>query len=160
MYKHAFLSLTVMFLVNACSSDPRPPAILDETFTTDIMDNGLKMFSYSLTSAPQKHHAMEKKPRQVKPNATGRQKRTGTVRSRSQDQSSRSMLLTQAKRQSYDAVMKQLIDEKLTLKLAATGYCREGHIILETYIGNTNSQLRGECNEGASELDRHKFSNN
>jgi hypothetical protein len=54
---------------------------------------------------------------------------------------------------------KERINEKLDSKLAETGYCREGYIELDSYVGKGQSQIRGECKEGATDSDRKKFAN-
>ncbi|NOR79695.1 MAG: hypothetical protein GQ529_02500 [Methyloprofundus sp.] len=54
---------------------------------------------------------------------------------------------------------KTKINEKLDSKLAETGYCREGYIVLNNYVGKGKSQIRGEYKEGTTDSNRKKFAN-
>ena len=56
--------------------------------------------------------------------------------------------------------MKQYFNDMLKSKLEKSGYCREGYIELDSYFGRGELQIRGECEEGATEEDRVKFVNN
>lgn len=59
------------------------------------------------------------------------------------------------------AAMQSKIEEKLRQrleqKISETGYCREGYIEINSYIGRGNSQIRGKCKEGATDRDRLTF---
>ena len=51
------------------------------------------------------------------------------------------------------------IKEKLDARLAETGYCREGYIVLGRRMDRGRSFIRGECKEEATADDREKFTN-
>lgn len=52
---------------------------------------------------------------------------------------------------------KEMIYQRLESKLAETGYCREGYMELDFFMSRGQSQIKGECNDGASDNDRKIF---
>ena len=135
------------FLMLACASNQKKQPEIKEIFVTDIKENGLKLFSYSVTmSSPQKEMSVKGGGRKGNGGMGGgmRGTRKGAGRSDSESMTNRSM---------------EKINEKLDSKLAETGYCREGYIVLNSYGGKGKSQIRGECKDGATDSDRKKFAN-
>ena len=58
-----------------------------------------------------------------------------------------------------ESSMKPYFNDMLESKLKNSGYSREGYIELDSYSGRGQLQMRGECEEGATEEDRIKFVN-
>lgn len=56
--------------------------------------------------------------------------------------------------------MKENLYKSLALKLEQTGYCRKGYIPLGSYIEMGQFEIRGECNEIATEQDKLLFPGN
>lgn len=130
--------LLAITLATACSSNkpshsgtrPKP----QETFSTDIQPDGTKLFSYSLEM-----------PRKDKGKT-----RHGTHnrhRSKAHPGSSSGNTGTQNREQRLQAKIESLLDQKIE----DSGYCKEGFIILDSYIGQGKATIRGECRDGASE---------
>ena len=144
--KNKIVVLLMPFLMLACASNQKKQPEIKEIFVTDIKENGLKLFSYSVTmSSPQK---------ETNGNGRGRKGAGGMgggMRGRNGGGSPNHESMTNRS--------KAKINEKLDSKLAETGYCREGYIVLNSYAGKGKSQIRGECKEGATDSDRKKFSN-
>ncbi len=49
--------------------------------------------------------------------------------------------------------------DELEIRLDQNGYCREGYTEIESYFSRGSGQIRGECNEVATEMDRQSFIN-
>lgn len=161
MVKQTITTLSFLLFLSACASEQRPPPDLDDVFTTNIWANGLKMFSYSLIVDPLIKSAQatnSKQQRQAKQPRGVQGRGSNNTRRDTRDLAKRKRL-SEAKRVSYNEMMEKLINEQLIVKLAATGYCREGHIILESYISRSDTHLRGECREGANDRDFKQFPN-
>ena len=138
-YKNQVLMLFVFLFLSGCASNQRKNSEVNEILATNIESNGLKLFSYSLTmSMPQKGKG--------RGGRTGRDKSGGGGGAKLDHESQKNR-------------MKEMVYEKLELMLTDTGYCREGYIVLDRYFERGNSQIRGECKEGATENDRNKFPN-
>lgn len=146
-----FMTSCVILLLSGCANKPPVTGELNEIFVTDIKASGLKLFSYSITVNMSMPGADNQGRRQGKAmhgggggmggGGRGGQAKSGT---------------------DYNAMIdriKQVIDENLEVKLAETGYCRDGYIELDSNIGKGRSQIRGECKEAATESDRNMFSN-
>ncbi len=144
--------LILPLLLAACASNQWKPTEVDEVFVTDIKSSGLKIFNYSLTkTTPQASGSAE---RRGGSNGKGSGKHSGRGGNgsgyggkgggKSADESS----------------MKPYFNEMLESKLKESGYCREGYIELNSYFGKGKLEIRGECEEGATEEDRIKFVNN
>ena len=136
--------------LTACASNPWESSEVDEVFVTDIKPGGLKIFNYSLTRT--EPHASDGSKRGGNGKGAGKHKGRG---GKGGDHGG----MGGGK---YDdgSSMKQYFNEMLEAKLKSSGYCREGYIELDSYLGRGELQIRGECEEGATEEDRVKFVNN
>ena len=146
-FKNKVVALLMPLLMLACASNQKRQQDIQEIFVTDIKENGLKLFSYSVSmSLPQKEINGKGMGHKGDGGMGGgnRGGRKGTGRTDRESMTSRN---------------KEKINEKLDSKLVETGYCREGYIVLNSYVGKGKSQIRGECKEGATDSDRKKFAN-
>ena len=113
--KNKVAVLLVPLLMLACASNQKRQPEIKEIFVTDIKENGLKLFSYSVTmSSPQKE--MNGKGR-GRIGVGGMHGRKGAGREG---------------RESMTHQNKEKINQKLDSKLVETGYCREGYIELNS----------------------------
>ena len=138
-YKKLLIMLFAPTLLVACASNQTKQPEVEEIFVTDIRSNGIKFFNYTVTvSRPSGSRS-----------GTGRGKR-GAGGGKQGGGS--------AGRPDRESMMKG-VEEKLDVRLAETGYCREGYIVLGRRIDRGRSFIRGECKEGATADDREKFTN-
>ncbi|MEZ9198618.1 hypothetical protein [Shewanella sp. 10N.286.54.B9] len=135
------ISLLLILLLSACSGTPElePEEFagqLSDSFRTDIKSNGLKLFTYRaklvIDSNAQQALPHEQRAKQKK-------------RSRKRYQGPDLTAWTQK------------IEHGLSQTIEMTGYCREGYIEISRSIQYDRGSIRGECNEGATELDIAKF---
>ena len=150
MIIHKIAVLLLPLLMLACTSPQKKQSEIEEILVTDIKENGLKLFSYSVTmSSSQKGtngREMGRKGAKGQGGGNGKGKGMGSGKNSSGSDSK----LNQ---------QKERINERLNSKLLETGYCREGHIEINSYLGGGLYQIRGECEEGATDVDRKKFVN-
>ncbi|AZQ10944.1 hypothetical protein [Shewanella khirikhana] len=142
MLSRSLLLAIVTLSLGACSSsapDTDEPDIsyagkIRDRLSTSIKDNGLKLFTYSVSaSAPSAADALPPLP------------------SRNLARSSRS-------RPSVDlTAWTEQIEIGLARTLAMSGYCREGSTEISRLIQADRAEIRGECNESASDEDRQRF---
>ena len=129
--------IVLIFSLSACANHSKRKPDLEERFITEITQSNLKLFTYSVSI---------KASGKQRPNRSSKEARKGEGRmpdrSRMQDR------------------MRKKMEEGLLVKLEQTGYCREGYIELNSSIGRGESFIRGECQEGATDEDRAKFSYN
>ena len=52
---------------------------------------------------------------------------------------------------------KETIFTLLDIKLAETAFCQNGYTTINSYFERGHSEVRGECNDSATEDDRNKF---
>lgn len=126
--------LVGLFILAGCASDkPKPsdrrPAPV-ETFSTEITKDGTKLFSYSLEMP--------------KPNTTSRGAKSGRKARRSPDASGK-----RSPNRDKTGELARRLDERLKRKIEETGFCQEGYLVLDRYVGRGNASIRGECREGA-----------
>ncbi|MCK4708150.1 MAG: hypothetical protein KAU21_05985 [Gammaproteobacteria bacterium] len=132
--------LIPLFLLACASTQKRQPEV-KEIFVTNIKEDGVKLFSYSVTmSTPKK--------------GKGRRGDGGKGRGKHGK-----MGAGNPDRESMMNENRGKITEKLDSRLLETGYCREGYIELNRYMGTGQSQIRGECKEKATDSDRKIFIN-
>ena len=137
--KCLLLCLLVAFGTGCASKNKtRPKEIITDFFSTDIKENGAKLFIYVANFRPLKINRTQTQ-RQVR----GSQQQT--VRSMS---SIRSDL---AERQERLAI------KSLEVKFESNGYCRTGYLILNNYTQFDSVEIRGECQESATEADRKLY---
>jgi hypothetical protein len=141
-YKNYFL-VSPLFLI-ACASNPWESSEVAEVFVTDIKSSGLKIFNYSLTKTP--------------PPAGGSGERRGGSGKGSGKHSGHGG--KGGGKSADESGMKPYFNEMLESKLRESGYCREGYIEHNSYFWKGQLEIRGECEEGATEDDRIKFVNN
>ncbi|MCW8956478.1 MAG: hypothetical protein OQL09_06315 [Gammaproteobacteria bacterium] len=139
--------LLAPMLLIACTNNQTKQPEITEIFITDIKSSGLKLFSYSVTMG------------MPDDSSSGRGKGKGRNQSGGGGGMSGGMPSGKPNRESKLGKLKEMINEKLTSRLTANGYCREGYIELDSVIGRGRSQIRGECEEAATASDREKFPN-
>ena len=138
-FKNLLIMLFVPMMLVACASNQTIKPEIEEIFVTDIKPNGIKFFSYTVT---------ESRPSGSRSGAGG-DKRGGEGGKQGGGATGRP---------DRESMIKG-IKEKLDARLAETGYCREGYIVLGRRIDRGRSFIRGECKEGATADDREKFTN-
>ncbi|NIB40005.1 hypothetical protein HBA55_10430 [Pseudomaricurvus alkylphenolicus] len=132
-------SLTLLaagLMLSACSSnDTKLHKSLRETFDTEITANGSKMFTFELTtkrpSGPRETPRVKTERNGDKPRSSGLSKKK----------------------------LKSHLHNRLDQKLVENGYCREGYLVLDSFVARGHASLRGECRETATSGDREKFPN-
>jgi len=137
-------SFVLVFLLSACASNQWQASEVEEVFVVDIKSSGLKIFDYSLTKAMLQ--------------AGGGGRRGGSSGKGSGKHAGRGG--TGGSSADNGLAMKEYFNAMLESKLKKTAYCRQGYIELDSYLGKGQLQLRGECEEAATEEDRIKFANN
>ncbi|MCL1039743.1 hypothetical protein L2750_21795 [Shewanella submarina] len=130
------LLLLMSALLSGCSSSPSPEKYagkIRDQLTTDIKDNGLKLFTYraSLAMMP--------------------------TLSRAQPQSKREAIKMARQMQQAREDFEEQFDLGLARTLEMTGYCRDGYLELFRMVEADRGELKGECNEGASDSDMTRF---
>ncbi len=148
-----YLLVLSLFLM-ACVSNQWESSEVDEVFVTDIKSSGLKIFNYSLTKhIPQASHSDKNSSRGKGSGSHGGRGGKGGGKGSGHGGMG-------GGKSDSGSSMKQYFNEMLEAKLKSSGYCREGYIELDSYFGRGELQIRGECEEGATEEDRVKFVNN
>ncbi|QYK14904.1 hypothetical protein K0I63_07655 [Shewanella rhizosphaerae] len=115
---------------------------VEDTFHTSIKGNGIKLFTYRVKYAdlPTLEQPHMQRVRQIE-----KMKRSGSK-----------------KRSVYEPDLTrwtQQIELGLEKTIAMTGYCREGYLELSRIIEEGRGEIRGECNDGATDADISKFAN-
>ena len=136
-------SFVLVLFLSACASNQWQASEVEEVFVVDIKSSGLKIFDYSLTKAM--------------PQAGGSGRRGGSSGKGSGKHAGGGMGGGSV---DNGSAMKEYFNAMLESKLKKTAYCRQGYIELDSYLGKGQLQLRGECEEAATEEDRIKFANN
>ncbi|MGE6314570.1 hypothetical protein ACQKC1_02100 [Shewanella baltica] len=148
-----YLSLAILscFSLIACSSAPIDPSELAgklrDKLTTDIKADDLKLFSYTARLVDDKSN-MGDADRPFPHDAR--------VRSMQDPREQRRAM--QDLQDSLEVWGRQ-VELGLTKTLEMTGYCREGYIELSRIIEPGRGEIRGECQEGATNADKQKFVN-
>jgi len=126
-----------------------------EVFVTDIKSGGLKIFNYSLTRVTQQNSGSKRGASKGK--GSGKHGGRGGKKG-----SGHSSMGSGAGRGSSgdESGIKSYLNEMLESKLKTTGYCRDGYIELDSTFGRRLLEIRGECEEAATEEDRIKFVHN
>ena len=139
----------------ACSSQPdkqsgRQPKF-NEFFATDIKENDLKIFTYKINvEAPTTGSRSGMRGGGGRGGGIGR---GGGGRGGGTNQGG-------DQKPNFENMKKELEEKtfsQLEVKLAETGYCREGYTTISSYFERSQSEIHGECNDGATEADREKF---
>ncbi len=153
------LLLLGCFSLVACSSAPIEPADmagkLKDKLTTDIRDNGLKLFTYRAKMVDDRYKKDNAEPvwdqqmraPQQAPQQGGRQG----------GQMPREQHSNRENQQEELEIWAKQVELGLEKTLEMTGYCREGYFELSRMIDSGKGEIRGECKEGANEADKQKF---
>lgn len=137
-YRIYILLVSCLMIIQGCSSAPTPEKYagkIRDQLTTDIKQNGLKLFTYRASlNLP----SIE-------------------TQQQSQDYSE----LRKNVKQLASAIkdFEQQFDLGLAKTMEMTGYCRNGYLELFRLIENGRGELKGECNEGATQEDIIRFGN-
>ena len=158
-YKNCFLVFILSLFLTACASKQWKPSEVDEVFVTDIKPGGLKIFDYSLTNTTAQAGGGGRRGGSGK-NTGKHGGRGGGAGGGMGGGKSGGHGGMGGGRSDNGSGMKQYFTDMLESKLKKSGYCRQGYIELDSYFGRGQLQMRGECEEGATEEDRIKFVNN
>ncbi len=152
----------LLFLVSlslvACASNEKKAPEIKEDFVTNIDENGLKLFSYTVTMAVPENRGgdMQGGRRGMRDGKGDGGMRGGGMRGGGNGGRS-TMNNAKPNREAMMQRAKEVVYEKLKTKLDETGYCRESYIERDNYFVRGRSQIRGECNELATEEDRDLY---
>ena len=151
----------------ACASYEKKAPEIKEDFVTEIDQSGLKSFSYTVTMAmPEGKNGGMRGGGMKGGGMRGSGMGGGGMRGGGSGMRGGGMggggMRNEARpsRESMMHRVKGVVYEKLKMKLAETGYCRESYTELDNYFVRGRSQIRGECIESATEEDRVRFVNN
>jgi hypothetical protein len=147
--------LVLIFFLTACANNQWKSSEVDEVFVTDIKPGGLKIFNYSLTKTTAQTGGGSERNASSGKGSGKHSGRGGKGAGKSDGHGSMG-----SGKSAYESSMKPYLNEMLESKLKKSGYCRDGYIELDSYFGRGQLQIRGECEEGATEEDRIKFVNN
>ena len=160
-----FVSLSLV----ACASNEKKTPEIKEEFVTNIEKNGLKLFSYTVTMAVPEERAGGMRGGGGMRGSGGRGGGGGGGGMRGGGMLGGGMSGSGMRgdgkggaRPNREAILKrakEVVYEKLTMKLDETGYCRESYIELDSYFVRGRSQIRGECKDSATDADRMTFIN-
>ncbi|WP_394229001.1 hypothetical protein [Shewanella colwelliana] len=144
MSKLFSVTMITIFLLSGCAaSKPEVDDFsikVEDKFQTAIKGDGIKLFTYKvkfaeLPTLEQPHMARVKQIEKLK-------------RSGSKKRSIYAVDLSEWTEQ---------IELGLDKTISMTGYCRDGYIELSRIIEVGRGEIRGECNDGATEDDLKKF---
>ncbi len=152
------ISITLIFFISlflvACAGNERKSPEINEVFVTKIEENGLKLFSYTVTmTMPEGRSGASKRGMRGGGKGGGGMGMGRGMRNGGMKNGAKPDYETKMRR------VKDMVYKKLETKLSETGYCRESYIELDKYFVKGRSQIRGECKESATEEDRIKFLN-
>ncbi|GGE79496.1 hypothetical protein [Shewanella carassii] len=141
----ALFLLLLPLLLSSCSSKPNiDPAdfagAIKDNFQTDIKADGLKLFTYTA--------------RLTAPKADGRYENPIEA-----PRTAKEMRQRQAIREARLAVFEQQLQLGLDNTLKMNQYCREGFYELSRLLQSDRGEIRGECRDGANEMDKSRFGN-
>ena len=150
-YKNNFLVLSLF--LTSCASNPWESSEVAEVFVTDIKSSGLKIFNYSLTRVT---------PKSGGSGRGGNSKGSGNHGGRGGKGGGKGGGYggMGSGKSDDDSAIKSYLNDMLELKLKKTGYCQDGYIELDSSFGRGRLEIRGECEEAATEEDRIKFARN
>lgn len=124
--------LFLFALLGCGGNDQRPTEAIPASFTTDILPNGTKLFTFELEPQGPPDGAGPRMQRGGPgPGPDGRPPRRGPSAAASHKQ--------------------------LASLLAENHYCREGYVTLQQYGLYGGYTIRGECRDGADDSDRSRF---
>ncbi|MFT5162048.1 MAG: hypothetical protein ACI9FJ_000616 [Alteromonadaceae bacterium] len=170
------IGLVVLPLVlTACANHDKPDRKMQETFVTNISEDGSKRFNYAMTVIGGKSTGKKSEQKEAQKSGqkgsrgagrgdtgrgdTGRGGKGAGGRGNSGSRNGAGQGSSRPDVQKVQQKLKLKMTENLELRLQQSGYCREGYLELNSYFGRGQSQIRGECKEGATEDDRSQFVN-
>ncbi|MDN4504049.1 hypothetical protein QX776_16675 [Alteromonadaceae bacterium BrNp21-10] len=149
-----------------CAGSPLDNDVADERFITEIKTDGSKLFTYGLSfdlgdnAKGDRNNSAAERDRQRGDGERGAGgQRSGNGRGQNQGNESMPSGLGRGNNRFSDnrQDMLETLYTRLELKLVKNGFCREGYFELDRYTGRNTAQIKGECNESASEKDKEKF---
>ncbi|GGP72847.1 hypothetical protein [Shewanella ulleungensis] len=147
MFKNSLLICSVV-LLSACSSSPPDPmdfaGQFRDTFSTQIKGDGIKLFTYKAKLATVTDRPL--------PNDQPHDQR---INRRKQD--IQSYLIEQRNAEARLELWHQQVDLGLQKTIEMSGYCKASFVELSRYVEPDRAEVRGECNDGATEEDIKKF---
>mgnify|MGYP000126722507 CR=1 FL=1 len=151
------LIVIVCMLMFSCAQKKKKEVINDVTLITHIKNNGVKEFSYSATLSQKKKPAGSRSHNKGGGGrggaAGGRGGRGGGSRGGNGDRSKNDSS------QGISEKMKSKIYQDLNKRLR-TGFCRDGFVETEVFFDKKYIQIKGVCNERATNSDRKRYPNN
>ncbi len=162
MSRISYILILFLYLsLIACASNEKKTPEIKEDFVTNIDQNGLKSFTYTVTmampegkSGGMRGGGMKGSGMRGSGMSGGRSgMRGGGMGGGGAGNEAR------PNREAILARVKDDVYEKLKMKLTDTGYCRESYTELDNYFVRGRSQIRGECIESATKEDRVRFVN-
>ena len=138
MYSKLLTVFTIVMLQTACSHNnyTRPREILNDTFITNIKEDGTKLFIYI---------ANFRAPQISGGRGQGRSAQARPVQSMS------------SLRSDIAEIQERIAIQAMEQKLRSTLYCRMGYFILNNYNQFGSVEIRAECQEAATESDLRLF---
>ena len=158
-----FVSLSFV----ACASNQKKAPEIKEEFVTKIEQNGLKLFSYTVTMAMPEGRSGGKRSGGGGIRGSGMggggmggggMRGGGGMKGGGMGRGG----MENGDKPDREAMMnrfKKVVYEKLETKLSETSYCRESYVELDNYFVRGRSQIRGECKDSATAEDRMTFIN-
>jgi len=141
------ISTSILLLLTACSAKTIDPmefaGQFKDKFSTEIKGDGIKLFVYSAKLATAADRNIN--------DATNRP----PIDRRKQD--ARSYAQEMRDKQEFLELWTQQVQIGLEKTIAMTGYCKQGFIELSRYIEPERGEIRGECNDGATDEDINTF---
>lgn len=140
--------LLIAFIIASGCASHKPDAgdfknRVKDRFKTDIRSNGIKLFTYK---------AKLEMPDDSNTELAHRE-RINQLKKQSRSKNTKRSIYTPDL-----SDWTEQIELGLSKTLDMTGYCREGFMELSRMIEVGRAEIRGECNEGATDEDRAKFS--
>jgi len=140
--------LLIAFIIASGCASHKPDADdfknrVKDRFKTDIRSNGIKLFTYKAKLEIPDDSNTELAHRE----------RINQLKKQSRSKNSKRSIYTPDL-----SDWTEQIELGLSKTLNMTGYCREGFMELSRIIEVGRAEIRGECNEGATDEDRAKFS--
>ncbi len=147
VFKHYLIVCSLMAL-SACSASPPDPkefaGQFRDTFSTEIKGDGIKLFTYKAKLATATDRAL--------PDDQPHDQR---INRRKQDL--QSYLIEQRNAEQRLELWHQQVDLGLQKTIEMSGYCQAGFVELNRYVEMDRAEIRGECNDGATQEDFTKF---
>ncbi|XOV80421.1 MAG: hypothetical protein ACFHVJ_05585 [Aestuariibacter sp.] len=134
-------STLLCLCLSACASRSGHSDIVQQQFLTDIKENDSKIFVYIANFKVARPKSQEQIINEMAGNNSAKQH------------------VRQKQRQSADRQLEEKLTDALEDKILNTGYCRNGYFVLSQYIDFGSGEIRGECRESATDVDRALFGN-